>query len=620
MQCGGPCARQANGDGLGRATSPERLEAVRHLIVPETVLVTADPTPPDVVMSYVAAGELLTAPGAPFELETVTVRGQEFRAWKSALPSLKAAFGHARGHGDKTFLVLGNERVTFEAFSRAAIAFSHALVERGVQKGDRVAVVMRNLVEWPVAFYGAVLTGAILVPLNGWWQGEELHYGLTDSGAKVVIIDDERLARVAPFLADCPELELVFSVKSDLTIVGPALEKFEDVVGPSSAWATLPDREAPDVEIVPDDEACIMFTSGTTGKPKGALATHRNIMSSLPAAGFNGARTYVRRNVAPPPPTPSGEQWVNLLALPFFNGNGCFLQLMPAIVNGVKLVLMHKWDAELAMQLIEREKVNAAGGVPTIAWQLVEHPNRKDYDLSSLKVIGWGGAPAAPELIRKVREVFPTAAPGNGWGMTETASGVTGLAGQDYVDRPDSAGVVFPAWDIKIVDPDSDRVLGVNEVGELWARGVGVIKGYWRKPEETAQTFIDGWVKTGDLARIDADGHLIIIDRVKDMLIRGGQNIYSVEIENVLYTHPDVLDAAVVPIKHRTLGEVVGAVVHVRPGASVSESELRAFARSRMASFKVPERIVFWPETLPRNQAGKILKRDLRNEFQPIDD
>jgi long-chain acyl-CoA synthetase len=292
---------------------------------------------------------------------------------------------------------------------------------------------------------------------------------------------------------------------------------------------------------------------------------------------------------------------------------------MPAIVNGTKLVLMHKWDAGRALQLIERERVNSAGGVPTIAWQLVEHPDREKHDLSSLQIIGWGGAPAAPELIRKVREAFPGANPGNGWGMTETASGVTGIAGEDYIERPDSAGVVFPAWDIKIADPETLETLGPNEIGELWARGVGVIKGYWRKPEATAQTFVDGWVRTGDLARIDADGHLIIVDRVKDMLIRGGQNIYSVEIENVLFSHPDVIDAAVVPIPHRTLGEVVGAVVRLKDGSPVGEAELQAFAREHMASYKVPERVVFWREPLPRNPAGKVLKRELRAAFQPID-
>jgi long-chain acyl-CoA synthetase len=568
-------------------------------------------------MSYAEAGRVLTAPGAPFELEEVVVRGQTFRAWKHALPHLRAAFDHAATHGERTFLVLDDDRVSFAAFSRAAIALAHALVARGVRKGDRVAVVMRNLPEWPVAFYAGVLTGAIMVPLNGWWQGEELDYGLTDAGVKVAVVDDERLARVAPYLKDCPELELVLTVRTDRSAEGVASERIEDIIGPLTDWGSLPDQAPPDVEIHSDDEACIMFTSGTTGQPKGALATHRNIMSSLPAAGFNVARAHLRRNI--PQPTRQDGQWVNLLALPFFNGNGCFLQLMPAIVNGTKLVLMRKWDPERALQLIEMERVNSAGGVPTIAWQLVEHPDREKYDLSSLQVIGWGGAPAAPELIRKVREVFPGANPGNGWGMTETASGVTGIAGEDYIERPDSAGVVFPAWDIKIVDPDTLEELGADEIGELWARGVGVIKGYWRKPAATAQTFVDGWVRTGDLARIDPEGHLIIVDRVKDMLIRGGQNIYSVEIENVLYDHRDVIDAAVVPIPHRTLGEVVGAVVRLKDGAQIGEAELQSFVRGRVASYKVPERVIVSAEALPRNQAGKILKRELRALFQPIE-
>lgn len=575
------------------------------------------PQPP-VVMDYSEAGAILTAPGAPFELESVFVNGQEFRAWKNALPHLVAAFECSEKFGDATFLVLDEERVSFSAFRRAALYLSHELAARGVRKGDRVAIIMRNLTEWPVAFYAGVLAGAIIVPINGWWKGGELQYALSDSGAKLAIMDDERLARVLPHLKDCPALERILTSGSEQDVPGPPVERLEDIIGKSAGWNLLPERARPDVEIASDDEACIMFTSGTTGQPKGALATHRNIMSSMPAADFNLARTYLRRNIALP--GPSGMQWTNLLSLPFFNGNGCFLQLMPAIVRGTKLVLMHKWDAERAMQLIQDERVNSAGGVPTIVWQLVEHPRRKEYDLSSLTVVGWGGAAAAPELIDRVREAFPNAGPGNGWGMTETGSGVTGIAGEDYIDRPDSAGVVFPAWDIKIVDPATELELATGEVGELWARGVGVIKGYWGKPEATAQTFINGWVKSGDLARIDAAGHLIIVDRVKDMIIRGGQNIYSVEIENILQSHPEISDVAVVPVRHRTLGEVVGAVVVSSDKYGMTRARVQAFASDKMAAYKVPEQVLVQSSPLPRNEAGKVLKRELRSLFHAIED
>jgi long-chain acyl-CoA synthetase len=268
------------------------------------------------------------------------------------------------------------------------------------------------------------------------------------------------------------------------------------------------------------------------------------------------------------------------------------------------------------MQLIEREKVNATGGVPTIAWQLIEHPARPKYDLSSLQAVTYGGAPSAPELVRKIKEVFPASQPGNGWGMTETTATFTSHLGRDYENRPDSAGPAAPVGEMQVRDPaDGKTVLAPNAVGELWVKGPQVVKGYWNKPEATAETFVDGWLRTGDLARIDEEGFLFIIDRAKDMLIRGGENIYCVEVENVLYDHPAVMDAALVGVPHKTLGEEPAAVVHLKPGGTATEEELRAFVRERLAAFKVPVKVVFWPETLPRNANGKILKTELKKVF-----
>jgi len=278
-------------------------------------------------------------------------------------------------------------------------------------------------------------------------------------------------------------------------------------------------------------------------------------------------------------------------------------------------VLMRKWDPEIAMQLIEREKINAAGGVPTIAWQLIEHPNRHKYDLSSLESVSYGGAPSAPELVRKIVETFPKSLPGNGWGMTETSATCTVHSAEDYEHRPDSCGPAVATCDVKVMTVDGTRQLGPNEVGELWARGPNIVKGYWNKPEATAATFTDGWVKTGDLARVDEEGFCFIIDRAKDMLIRGGENIYCIEVENVLYEHPAVMDAALVAVPHKTLGEEPGAVVHLKPGQHTTEDELRAFVAGKLAAFKVPVKVVFWPETLPRNANGKIMKTELKKIF-----
>jgi long-chain acyl-CoA synthetase len=566
-------------------------------------------------MSIAQAHALLTQPGAPFEMEEVVVQGVTIRAWKNAPPSLREVILAGRAHGERIFLVHEDERVSFEAFFRAVSAFARELQAQGVEKGDRVALIMRNLPEWPVAFYAAASLGAIVTPLNAWWTGPELEYGLTDSGSKVAIVDAERLERLREHLHNCPTLKRVFVSREMEEINHPEIIKLESVIGGPNDWAALPDQPLPDAAIAPDDDATIFYTSGTTGKPKGALASHRNINSNIMAAGCAGARTFLRRGEAPPAPDPDGPQRSTLLSVPFFHATGCFAILNPSLVAGAKLVMIRKWDPVRAFEMIEREKVTSAGGVPTIAWQLIEHPARANYDLSSLESVAYGGAPSAPELVRKITETFPKSQPGNGWGMTETSATATTHGAEDYQHRPDSCGPAVPVTDLKIMTVEGDRELAIGEVGELWCRGPQVVKGYWNKPEATAQTFVDGWVKTGDLARLDAEGFCYIIDRAKDMLIRGGENIYCIEVENVLYDHPAVMDAALVGIPHKTLGEEPGAVVTLKPGAEATEQELRGFVADRLAAFKVPVRVVFWHETLPRNANGKILKNDLKKIF-----
>ena len=567
-------------------------------------------------MSIAAAQALLTAPGAPFEMEEVVIRGVPTRAWKNSPPTLRSVVEVSRVFADRVFLVHEDERVTFEAFYRAVAAFAQVLAANGVVKGDRVAIVMRNLPEWPVAFYAAASLGAIVTPLNAWWTGPELEYGLVDSGAKVVVVDAERLERLAEHLPRCPDLERVYVARLMDESANPAVTKLEEAIGAPGDWAALPDRPLPDVDIAPDDEATIFYTSGTTGKPKGALATQRNITSNLMATASVGARTFLRRGEMPPAPDPDGPQRSSLLSVPFFHATGCFAILNPSLFSGAKVVMMRRWDPIKAFEVIERERVNLAGGVPTIAWQLIEHPLRANYDLSSLESVSYGGAPSAPELVRKIRETFPNSAPGNGWGMTETSATAASHTAEDYDHRPDSCGPAVAVTDLKIMSVDGAGELAIGEVGELWCKGPQVVAGYWNKPEATAQTFVDGWVKTGDLARLDDEGFCFIIDRAKDMLIRGGENIYCIEVENVLFDHPAVMDAALVGIPHKTLGEEPGAVVTLKPGASATEAELRAFVAERLAAFKVPVRVLFWPETLPRNANGKIVKPELRKLFE----
>ncbi|MBN8815136.1 MAG: acyl--CoA ligase [Sphingomonas sp.] len=559
-------------------------------------------------MSLKDAAAALTAPGSKFEMETVTIRGVPTRVWKYAPRDLGQVLDLSRTHAARTFTILDQDRVTFDANYRATATLARALQEMGVGKGDRVAFAMRNLPEWPVVFFAITTTGAIAVPLNAWWTGAELEYGIRDSAAKVVIVDVERLARIREHLPALTGVERLIVARAPAPIDGATA--LEDLIGQPGTWADLPDADRPRVAIDPDDDATIFYTSGTTGNPKGALGTHRNLTTNIMSSGYSAARSFLRRGEAIPDPTPRTA----LTVIPMFHVTACSAGLMGTMASGGTSIFMRKWEPVQAMEIIEREKVHFTGGVPTIAWQLLEHPERDKYDLSSIEAIAYGGAPSAPELVKKIYEVFG-ALPGNGWGMTETMATVTHHGAEDYLNRPTSAGPPVAVADLEIRADDGVTVLPVGEVGELWARGPMIVKEYWNKPEASAETFVDGWVRTGDLARLDEEGFVYIVDRAKDMVIRGGENIYSSEVENALYEHPAVTDCAIIGIPHRTLGEEPAAVVHLAPGMTATESELQAWVRERLAAFKAPVAVRFVHETLPRNANGKILKKDLKTLF-----
>ena len=562
-------------------------------------------------MSLKQIEDVLCAPGAPFEMDEVVIRGVLTRVWKNAFANLPALLTQARAYGDREFIVYEDDRVSFEGLFRAVATLAADLQARGVKKGDRVALSMRNLPEWPVIFFAIAACGAIAVPLNGWWTGQELEYGLADSGTRILFCDAERYARIAPHLAALPNVKAVIVSRTAADFAGDRAERLEDILGAPNGWAQLPTTELPEVAIASDDPATIFYTSGTTGNPKGALGSHRNLMTNILSSGYTGARSFLRRGEAPPAPQPR----TMLLVIPLFHVTACSASLMGALAAGHKMVMMRKWDTIRAFELIERERVNVTGGVPTIAWQLIEHPDRDKYDLSSLEAVAYGGAPSAPELVRRIATDLKSA-PGNGWGMTETMATVTQHSAEDYLNRPDSCGPAVPVADLKIMDEDGVTEIPLGQIGELWARGPMVVIEYWNKPEASAATFIDGWVRTGDLARLDDEGFCYIADRAKDVIIRGGENIYSSEVENVLYDHPAVMDAALIGIPHRTLGEEPAAVVHLAPGTSASEADLQQWVRDRLAAFKVPVRVLFTLETLPRNANGKILKRDLKVLFE----
>ncbi len=559
-------------------------------------------------VSHAKVRAMLTAPGQPFEMETVAIAGRPTRVWKNAPPTLRAIVEASRAHGDTLCTIYRDERVSFEAGFRATAALARHLRECGITKGDRVALAMRNLPEWPVAFFAITALGAICVPINAWWTAEELAFGLGDSGSKAIICDAERWDRVREIRDNLPDLETCIVSRAEAPLEGA--RRLEDILGTSDAWANLPDQGLPPADISPDDDATIFYTSGTTGNPKGALGSHRSICTNVLSSKYNLAVAPLRRGEMPPEPEPKTV----LLVIPLFHVTACSAAMVGYFVSGHTMVFMHHWDAEEAMRIIERERVNLTGGVPTVAWQLLDHPARGNYDLSSLELVTYGGAPAAPELVRRIHDEFG-AAPGSGWGMTETMATVTGHVAEDYLNRPDSCGPPVAVADLKIMSLDGTRELPVGEVGELYAFGPMVAKGYWNRPDATAESFIDGWMRTGDLARLDEEGFCYIVDRAKDMVIRGGENIYSSEVENVLYEHPAVSDAAVIGLPHRQLGEEPAAVVHLASGESASEAELQEWVAARLAHFKVPVRIAFTDDTLPRNANGKILKKDLRGLF-----
>jgi len=559
-------------------------------------------------MTLEEATARLTAPGARFEMEEVSIRGIPTRVWKNAPPDLAFLTRLSRMHGARIASVYEGERVSYEGQYRAIAALAGELRRRGVGKGDRVAIAMANLPEWPVAFFAATAIGAIAVPLNAWWAGAELEYGLADSGAKLLISDAPRWHRIEPYRTNLPDLAEIIVSRAAAVGAGSALE---DIIGSPTEYEALPDGDLPEAAIHPDDPATIFYTSGTTGRPKGALGSHRNLTTNILSVGFALARAALRRGDEPAAPSPK----VGLMVIPLFHVTACSASLMGSMAVGNTTIYVRKWDALEALEIIERERVNVTGGVPTIAWQILEHPERARFDLSSLEMISYGGAPSAPELVRRIHAEFG-ALPGNGWGMTETMATVTSHAGEDYLARPDSAGPAVPVAELKIMSPDGARALPVGEVGELWAKGPQIVQGYWNKPEATAETFVDGWVRTGDLARLDADGFLYIVDRAKDMVIRGGENIYSIEVENVLFEHPAVIDAALIGLPHKTLGEEPAAVVQLAPATEASEEELKAWVRARLAVFKTPVRVAFLPDPLPRNANGKILKGELKALFE----
>jgi long-chain acyl-CoA synthetase len=546
-----------------------------------------------------------------FEITTDTVLGREMEVYAQRMPSLRsvAEVGLMRGD-DQTFIVYGDRTYGFGTFVQTSNSVAHALRERfGVVKGDRVAVLSQNNPEWCLAFWATVSQGAILVGLNGWWTTDEIEYGLQDSGAKVLVADRKRFERIAGSLDTAPDLEHVFLVDCTPADVGlegdPRLHTFDELTG-----APTPDFVAED--IAEDDPAVIFYTSGTTGRPKGAISTHRSMIANLQNTLFNAVAGSMAGGGALP--DAGAGQNVSLFTSPLFHVSGCHSTLVVGLLAGLKLVMPEgRFTPEAALQLIQEHKVTVWATVPTMVWRVCEHPDRHDYDTSSVRSVAFGGSPSADELQRMIRETFPNvSSTSNAYGLTETSSVATVISGQDAIERPTSVGPPVPTVHVKILDVEGKEV-PTGETGEVCIAGPILMAGYWNKPEATAEAIDeDGWLHTGDLGHVDEDGFVYITDRKKDMIIRGGENIYCVEIEQRLVSHPKIADAAVIGVPHPELGEEVKAVVQVEPGETLSEAEVRQWVADGLAAFKVPAYVDITTDKLPRNASGKLLKNVLR--------
>jgi long-chain acyl-CoA synthetase len=472
--------------------------------------------------------------------------------------------------------------------------------EYGIEKGDRVAISMRNYPEWIMAFSAVTSIGGIAVAMNALWQPDEMAYGLQDSGTKVLFADQERLDRLASCREPLPDLS-VLAVRTRQ----PLGERVRDL---DEALAGVPATDMPAVDVKPEDDATIIYTSGSTGHPKGAVSCHRNLITALLSWELDARAGALVQGIEFAVPE---QQPVTLLAVPLFHATGSHAVYLASYRAQRRIVSMYRWDVARAAELVERERVSSFVAPAAMTGDLVEHARGSNCDLSSLAMVGGGGAPRAPEQVRGIDRAFANAIPNTGWGMTETNAIGTGIGGQDYLDHPESSGRCSAVLDLRVVD-DAGVELPPGERGELQIRGTSVFRGYWNRPDANAEVFVDGWLRTGDVALLDPEGYLFIVDRIKDLVIRGGENIGCGAVEAALLEHSAVLEASVYAVPDARLGEEVGATVYARD--RIDETELRAFLEPRLARFEIPRYLHISDEPLPRIASGKLFKRQLREE------
>ena len=539
----------------------------------------------------------LTAPGQDYELIDGNAFGRPCLAFKNGPQTLRDLFED--NLSDETFIVYDGERLSYnEMYSRAAKIANILIDQYDIQSGDRVAISMRNYPEWIMCFCAITSIDAIAVAMNSLWNADEMAYGLNDSGSKVLFADQERLDNLADIMGKVDVQAIAIRPQK-----GMAYPNLADLIDSCDAQ-TMPVR-APG----PQDIATLLYTSGSTGHPKGVASSHFNLMSALLSWELDGHCGMLVKDISP---TELPYQSATLLAVPLFHATGSHAIFLQSYRAQRKIVSMYKWDPVQAAELIEAEQIASFIAPAAMTGDLVQEARRTNRDLSTLMSVGGGGAPRAPEQVKNIDDAFEQAMPGTGWGMTETNAIGTGIGGQDYLDRPASSGRCSPVLELKVIN-EAGSELPANERGELLVRGASVFQGYWNRPDANAEVFIDDdWMKTGDVAYLDDEGFLFIVDRIKDLVIRGGENIGCGEVEAALLEHPLILEASVYAVPDERLGEEVGATFYSED--ALAEDELREFLGTKLSRFQIPRYIWSNDEPLPRTASGKILKRQLRDE------
>jgi long-chain acyl-CoA synthetase len=549
-------------------------------------------------MNRKQAIEKLTAAGLPYALEQGEINHRSCKIFSQAPATLRDLFADNRS--DQTFFVYEDERYSFEEIYRRSAALAQILItDFNITKGDRVSISMRNYPEWIVSFMAVTSIGAIAVAMNALWQTDEIEYGLSHSGSKLLIADHERIIRALP-VSEKLGISII-SVRSELKN-NSYISDFNDLVAKAAGL------DMPQIPLSPDDDATIFYTSGSTGHPKGAVSCHRNIISALFSWELDLAARQLESGLsAAAKPI---EQPATLLAVPLFHATGSHAVYLQSYRAQRKIVSMYKWDPAEAAALIEEEKISSFIAPAAMTGDLLEQARSSQRDLSSLISVGGGGAPRAPDQVKNIPGIFAQALPSTGWGMTETNAIGTGIGGEDYLQRPTSSGRCSAVLELKVVDEQGSS-LPANTPGELWVRGSSVIRGYWQRPEANAESFHQDWLRTGDVALLDDEGFLYIVDRIKDLVIRGGENIGCAEVEAALLCHDAIVEASVYAVPDDRLGEEVGATIYCR--SALDETDLREFMSAQVARFKIPRYISFTDTPLPRIASGKINKRELRS-------